>query len=71
MPKITSFVSGPATALALAKVKTGHRQHSAGAGCRRNGAHQPQHPRCPLFVSQYVAADTLWAIDSAGVACRA
>lgn len=61
--KITSFVTSPATALALATIKeaTGSNKPVLGS--------DPAQPTgrnilgVPLFVSPFVAANTLWAVD--------
>jgi HK97 family phage major capsid protein len=64
---ITSFVAGPGTALALAKIKTGTGSNAPVLGVDATAATSRSILGVPLFVSQYVAANTLWAIDSAGV----
>jgi HK97 family phage major capsid protein len=65
--KVTAFVTSPATALALATIKeaTGSNKPVLGA--------DPTQPTgrsilgVPLYVSQYVAANTLWAVDRSRV----
>lgn len=60
---ITAFVTSPATALALAKVKqaTGSNAPLLGADPTTPTSRVVQ--GVPLYVSQYVAANTLWGID--------
>lgn len=64
---ITSFVADPATALALAKVKTGTGSNQPVLGVDATAPTSRSILGVPLFVSQYVAANTLRAIDSAGL----
>ncbi|MBA2558802.1 MAG: phage major capsid protein [Propionibacteriales bacterium] len=64
---ITAFVAGPATALALAKVKQSTGSNQPVLGMDATSATSRQILGVPLFVSQYVAANTLWAIDSSRV----
>ncbi|MDQ3104102.1 MAG: phage major capsid protein [Actinomycetota bacterium] len=60
---ITAFVAGPATALALAKVKTQTGSNQPVLGMDATSATSRQVLGVPLFVSEYVAANTLWAVD--------
>ena len=61
--RITAFVTNPATALDLAtiKVATGSNQPVLGSDATSPTARQIL--GVPLHVSEFVAADTLWAID--------
>lgn len=64
---ITAFVTGPATALALAKVKETSTSNAPLLGTDATSASSRSVLGVPLFVSQYVAANTLWAIDASRV----
>jgi HK97 family phage major capsid protein len=64
--KVTAFVTNPATALALATLKTGTGSNAPLLGSDPTAATSRSILGVPLYVSQYVAANTLWAIDSAG-----
>ena len=61
---VTAFVTSPATALALAKVKTATGSNQPVLGMDATSATSRQILGVPLYVGQYVAANTLWAIDS-------
>ena len=63
----TSFVTSPATALALAKVKTGTGSNAPLLGQDATSATSRQILGVPLYVSAAVAANTLWALDRTGV----
>jgi len=65
--RITAFVAGPATALALAKVKTQTGSNQPVLGSDATTATGRMILGVPLFVSQFVAANTLWAIDGSRV----
>lgn len=62
--KVTAFITSPATALALATIKTGTGSNQPVLGA------DPTQPTgrsilgVPLYVSQFVAANTLWAVDA-------
>lgn len=60
---ITAFVTSPATALALATVKTATGSNQPVLGQDATSATGRMILGVPLLVSQYVAANTLWAID--------
>lgn len=64
---VTAFVAGPATALALAKVKQSTGSNQPVLGADATSATSRQILGVPLFVSEFVAANTLWAIDSSRV----
>lgn len=64
---ITAFVTSPATALALATIKTASGSNQPVLGADATSATSRQILGVPLYVSQYVAANTLWAIDSSRV----
>ncbi len=61
---VTAFVTNPATALALAKVKAATGSNAPLLGADATNATSRQVLGVPLFVSPAVAANTLWAIDS-------
>jgi HK97 family phage major capsid protein len=61
---ITSFITSPATALALAKVKQATGSNAPLLGLDATSATSRQLLGVPLYVSQYVAANTLYALDS-------
>ena len=61
--RITAFVTSPATALALATIKTGTGSNQPLLGADPTSATGRVILGVPLLVSQYVAANTLWAID--------
>ena len=60
---VTGFVAGPATALALAKVKTRTGSNQPVLGSDATSATSRQVLGVPLYVSEFVAANTLWAVD--------
>ena len=60
---ITAFVTSPATALGLAKIKQGTGSNQPVLGVDATSATSRKILGVPLFVSAYVAANTLWAID--------
>ena len=60
---VTGFVTSPATALALATVKQATGSNQPVLGLDATSATSRSILGVPLFVSQYVAANTLWAID--------
>jgi HK97 family phage major capsid protein len=60
---VTSFVTSPATALALAKVKTGTGSNAPLLGQDATSATSRQILGVPLYVSAAVAANTAWALD--------
>ncbi len=64
---ITSFITSPATALALAKIKQATGSNQPVLGLDATSATSRSILGVPLLVSQYVAANTLWAIDSSRV----
>jgi HK97 family phage major capsid protein len=64
---ITAFVTSPATALALATVKTATGSNQPVLGQDATSATGRMILGVPLLVSQYVAANTLWAVDSSRV----
>jgi len=61
---ITSFITSPATALALAKIKQATGSNQPVLGLDATSATSRSILGVPLLVSQYVAANTLWAVDS-------
>lgn len=63
----TAFVTSPATALALATVKIGTGYNSPLLGSDPTAATSRSILGVPLYVSRFVAADTLWAIDGSRV----
>ncbi len=64
---VTAFVTNPATALALAKVKTATGSNEPVLGKDATSATSRQILGVPLHVSPSVAANTLWALDSSRV----
>ncbi len=64
---INHFVTSPATALALAKVRTETGSNRPLLGENATSATGRTILGVPLLVSQFVAANTLWAIDSSRV----
>jgi len=60
---VTAFVTSPATALALATIKQGTGSNQPVLGMDATAATSRSVLGVPLYVSQYVAANTLWAID--------
>ena len=64
---VTAFVTSPATALALATIKTASGSNEPILGRDANSATGRQILGVPLLVSPFVAANTLWAIDSSRV----
>ena len=61
--KITAFITSPATALALATIKQSSGSNQPVLGMDVSNPTGRQILGVPLYVSQYVAANTLWAID--------
>ncbi len=59
----TAFVTSPATALALATIKTGTGFKAPLLGPDATSATSRSLLGVPLFVSRFVAADTVWALD--------
>ena len=64
---ITAFVTNPATALALSKVKSATGSNAPLLGQDATAATSRQILGVPLYVSPSVAANTLWALDSSRV----
>jgi len=64
---VTAFVTSPATALALATIKQGTGSNQPVLGMDATAATSRSVLGVPLYVSQYVAANTLWAVDSSRV----
>ncbi len=64
---VTAFVTSPATALALATIKTATGSNQPVLGADATSATSRQIIGVPMYVSQYVAANTLWAIDQSRV----
>ncbi len=64
---VTAFVTSPATALALATIKQATGSNQPVLGMDATAATSRSVLGVPLYVSQYVAANTLWAIDSSRV----
>ena len=64
---VSAFVTSPATALALATIKTATGSNQPVLGADATSATSRQIIGVPLYVSQYVAANTLWAIDRSRV----
>jgi HK97 family phage major capsid protein len=64
---VTAFVTSPATALALATNKTAEGSNAPVLGTDATSATARQILGVPLLVSQYVSADTLWALDMSRV----
>lgn len=60
---VTAFVAGPATALALAKIKTQTGSNQPVLGTDATSATSRTVLGVPLLVSPFVPADTLWAVD--------
>jgi HK97 family phage major capsid protein len=65
--KVTAFVTSPATALALATIKQATGSNQPVLGVDVTAATSRSILGVPLYVSQYVAASTLWAVDSSRV----
>ena len=65
--RITAFVAAPATALALAKIRTASGSNEPVLGKDATSATGRQILGVPLLVSPFVAANTLWAIDGSRV----
>lgn len=61
---VTAFVTSPATALALATIKQTTGSNQPVLGMDATAATSRNILGVPLHVSQYVAANTLWAIDA-------
>lgn len=61
---VTAFVTSPATALALATIKQTTGSNQPVLGMDATAATSRNILGVPLYVSQYVAANTLWAIDA-------
>ena len=61
---VTAFVCSPAVALLLATIKTATGSNAPVLGTDATAATSRSILGVPLYVSQYVAANTLWAIDS-------
>ncbi len=64
---VTAFVTNPATALALAKIKESSGSNRPVLGQDATSATSRQVLGVPVFVSPSVAANTLWAIDQSRV----
>jgi HK97 family phage major capsid protein len=64
---VAAFVTSPATALALATIKTATGSNESVLGSDATSATSRQILGVPLYVSQYVAANTLWALDASRV----
>ena len=64
---ITHFVTSPATALALAKIRTASGSNEPVLGKDATSATGRMILGVPLYVSPFVAANVLWAIDSSRV----
>lgn len=64
---VTAFVTSPATALALATIKQATGSNQPVLGADATSATSRQILGVPMFVSQYVAANTLWAVDASRV----
>jgi hypothetical protein len=60
---VTAFVTSPATSLALATIKQATGSNQPVLGTDATSATNRQILGVPLFVSEFVAANTLWAID--------
>jgi len=60
---ITSFVTSPATALALAKIKEASGSNKPVLGSDPTQPTSRNILGVPLLVSPYIAANTLWAVD--------
>lgn len=61
---VTAFVTSPATALALATIKQATGSNQPVLGVDATSATSRSILGVPLYVSQYVAANTLWAVDA-------
>jgi len=61
---VTAFVTSPATALALATIKTASGSNQPVLGTDATSATGRRILGVPLLVSQFVPANTLWAVDS-------
>lgn len=59
----TAFITSPATALALATIKTGTGFNALLLGADPSSPTSRSILGTPLYVSQYVAANTLWGLD--------
>jgi HK97 family phage major capsid protein len=64
---VTAFVTSPATALALATIKTATGSNEPVLGSDATSATSRRILGVPLFVSQYVPANTLYALDMSRV----
>lgn len=64
---VTSFVTSPATALALATIKEATGSNKPVLGADATSATSRQILGVPLYVSQFVPPNTLWAIDASRV----
>jgi HK97 family phage major capsid protein len=64
---VTAFVTSPATAWALATIKTATGSNEPVLGADATAATSRQILGVPLYVSQYVAANTLYALDASRV----
>jgi len=64
---VTAFVTSPATALALAKLKEVSGSNVPVLGMDATSATSRTILGVPLLVSQFVAANTLWAVDRSRV----
>ncbi len=64
---VTAFVTNPATALALAKVKQATGSNAPLLGADPTAATSRSVLGVPLYVSASVAANTLWALDRSRV----
>ncbi len=64
---VTGFIAGPATALALAKVKEQTGSNKPVLGTDATSATSRTILGVPLYVSEFVAANTLWAVDRSRV----
>lgn len=60
---VTAFITSPATALALSTVKQATGSNAPLLGADPTAATSRSILGVPLYVSQYVAANTLWAVD--------
>ena len=61
---VTAFVTSPAVALALATIKTASGSNQPVLGTDATSATGRRILGVPLYVSQFVPANTLWAVDS-------
>lgn len=64
---VTAFVAGPAVALQLAKIRSATGSNQPVLGMDATSATSRQVLGVPLFVSEFVAADTLYAVDGSRV----